>query len=52
MRKAKKIEGHTYPTCGKSESQRMCVFGMAKLRFRHGRDPNARELPFSVLDFL
>jgi len=28
------------------------VFAVAKLRFRHGRDPNARELPFSVLDFL
>ena len=27
-------------------------FGGAKERFRRGRDPNARELPFSVLDFL
>jgi len=28
------------------------AFGVAKLRFRLGRDPNARELPFSVLDFI
>ena len=28
------------------------AFGVAKMKFRHGRDPNARELPFSVLDFL
>jgi len=28
------------------------AFGIAKMKFRHGRDPNARELPFSVLDFL
>ena len=28
------------------------AFGIAKARFRRGRDPNARELPFSVLDFL
>ena len=27
-------------------------FGVAKMRFRQNRDPNARELPFSVLDFL
>ena len=27
-------------------------FGAAKLKFRHGRDPKSRELPFSVLDFL
>jgi len=27
-------------------------FGVAKEKFRRGRDPNARELPFSVLDFL
>ena len=27
-------------------------FGVAKMKFRRGRDPNARELPFSVLDFL
>ena len=28
------------------------AFGVAKMKFRHGRDPNARELPFPVLDFL
>ena len=28
------------------------AFGVAKMKFRHGRAPNARELPFSVLDFL
>jgi len=27
-------------------------FGVAKMKFRQNRDPNARELPFSVLDFL
>ena len=27
-------------------------FGVAKERFRRGRDPKSRELPFSVLDFL
>ena len=27
-------------------------FGIAKMKFRHNRNPNARELPFSVLDFL
>ena len=27
-------------------------FGAAKTKWRRGRDPNARELPFSVLDFL
>jgi len=27
-------------------------FGVAKARFRRNRNPNARELPFSVLDFL
>jgi IS1 family transposase len=27
-------------------------FGVAKMKFRHGRDPKSRELPFSVLDFL
>ena len=27
-------------------------FGVAKMIFRQGRDPNSRELPFSVLDFL
>jgi len=27
-------------------------FGVAKERFRRSRHPNARELPFSVLDFL
>ena len=27
-------------------------FGVAKEKFRRGRDPNSRELPFSVLDFL
>jgi len=27
-------------------------FGVAKARFRRGRDPKSRELPFSVLDFL
>ena len=26
--------------------------GIAKMKFRQGRDPNSRELPFSVLDFL
>jgi len=28
------------------------AFGVAKMKFRHGRDPTARELPFSVLDFI
>jgi hypothetical protein len=28
------------------------AFGVAKMKFRHGRDPNSRELPFSALDFL
>ena len=28
------------------------AFGMAKMKFRQNRDPNSRELPFSVLDFL
>jgi len=28
------------------------AFGVAKMRFRKNRDPNSRELPFSVLDFL
>ena len=28
------------------------AFGVAKLKFRQNRDPKARELPFSVLDFL
>jgi len=28
------------------------AFGVAKMKFRQNRDPNARELPFSVLDFL
>ncbi|MCL2812564.1 MAG: hypothetical protein FWD25_11845 [Clostridia bacterium] len=28
------------------------AFGVAKMKSRHGRDPNARELPFSVLDFI
>ena len=28
------------------------AFGQAKMRFRYGRNPNARELPFSVLDYL
>jgi len=27
-------------------------FGVAKMKFRRNRDSNARELPFSVLDFL
>ena len=27
-------------------------FGVAKMKFRRNRDPNSRELPFSVLDFL
>jgi len=27
-------------------------FGTAKMKFRQGRNPNSRELPFSVLDFL
>ncbi|MDR0406117.1 MAG: IS1 family transposase, partial [Clostridiales bacterium] len=27
-------------------------FGAAKMKFRRNRDPNSRELPFSVLDFL
>jgi len=27
-------------------------FGVAKMNFRQNRDPNSRELPFSVLDFL
>jgi len=27
-------------------------FGEAKMKFRQNRDPNARELPFSVLDFI
>ena len=28
------------------------AFGVAKMKFRQNRDPNSRELPFSVLDFL
>ena len=28
------------------------AFGVAKMKFRRNRDPNSRELPFSVLDFL
>jgi IS1 family transposase len=28
------------------------AFGIAKYKFRQGRDPKSRELPFSVLDFL
>ncbi len=28
------------------------AFGLAKMKFRQGRDPKSRELPFSVLDFL
>jgi len=28
------------------------AFGVAKMNFRKNRDPNSRELPFSVLDFL
>ena len=28
------------------------AFGVAKMKFRQNRDPKARELPFSVLDFL
>jgi IS1 family transposase len=28
------------------------AFGVAKMRFRQNRDPNSRELPFSVVDFL
>jgi len=28
------------------------AFGVAKMKFRLNRDPNARELPFSVLDFI
>lgn len=27
-------------------------FGLAKMKFRQGRDPKSRELPFSLLDFL
>ena len=27
-------------------------FGIAKMKFRQNRDPNARELPFSVLDYI
>ena len=27
-------------------------FGAAKMKFRQNRDPNSRELPFSLLDFL
>jgi len=27
-------------------------FGQAKAKYRQGRDPNSRELPFSVLDFI
>ena len=27
-------------------------FGVAKMKFRQNRNPNSRELPFSVLDFL
>ena len=27
-------------------------FGLAKIKFRRGRNPKSRELPFSVLDFL
>jgi len=28
------------------------AFGVAKMKFRQNRDPNARELPFSVLDYI
>ena len=28
------------------------AFGVAKMKFRCNRDPNSRELPFSVLDFI
>ena len=28
------------------------AFGVAKMKFRQNRDPKARELPFSVLDFI
>ena len=28
------------------------AFGLAKMKFRQGRNPKSRELPFSVLDFL
>ena len=28
------------------------AFGVAKMKFRKNRDPNSRELPFSVLDYL
>ena len=28
------------------------AFGVAKMDFRQNRDPNARELPFSVLDYI
>ena len=28
------------------------AFGVAKLKFRQNRDPNSRELPFSVLDYM
>jgi len=28
------------------------LFGIAKMKFRQNRDPNSRELPFSVLHFL
>jgi len=28
------------------------AFGVAKMKFRQGRNPKSRELPFSVLDFL
>jgi IS1 family transposase len=28
------------------------AFGAAKMKFRQNRDPNSRELPFSLLDFL
>jgi len=28
------------------------AFGAAKMKFRKNRDPNARELPFSVLDYI
>jgi len=27
-------------------------FGVAKMKFKQNHDPNSRELPFSVLDFL
>ncbi len=28
------------------------AFGVVKMKFREGRDPKSKELPFSVFDFL